>query len=96
MQTLNENTVVEAVVAQMATTPNPRFKEIMNAAVRHLHGVGRVKTRPVIQQPARLRCEATGLRVKVPDKILHLAIRRHEENPLVAKPEKVGALGRAR
>ena len=37
MQTLNENTVTDAVVGQMTNTPNPRFKEIMNAAVRHLH-----------------------------------------------------------
>ena len=41
MQQLNENTVVEAVLAQMASTPNPRFKEIMNAAVRHLHAFAR-------------------------------------------------------
>ncbi len=41
MQQLNENTVVEAVLAQMASTPNPRFREIMNAAVRHLHAFAR-------------------------------------------------------
>jgi hydroxyquinol 1,2-dioxygenase len=29
--------VTEAVLGQMATTPDPRLKEIMNAAVRHLH-----------------------------------------------------------
>jgi hydroxyquinol 1,2-dioxygenase len=41
VQTLNENTVTDAVVAQMGSTPNPRLKEIMNAAVRHLHAFAR-------------------------------------------------------
>jgi catechol 1,2-dioxygenase len=37
MQDLDENTVTDAVLAQMATTPDARLREIMAAAVRHLH-----------------------------------------------------------
>ena len=37
MRTLNENTITDAVLDQMAGTQNPRLKEIMDAAVRHLH-----------------------------------------------------------
>jgi hydroxyquinol 1,2-dioxygenase len=41
MQTLNEHTVTDAVLRQMSSTPDPRFKEIMEAAVRHLHAFAR-------------------------------------------------------
>src|SRR5580692_2620124 len=41
MQTLNEKTVTDAVLGQMAGTPDPRFKEIMDAAVRHMHAFAR-------------------------------------------------------
>jgi hydroxyquinol 1,2-dioxygenase len=47
MQDLDENTVTEAALAQMANTPDPRMKEIMDAAVRHLHAFARdVKLTP--------------------------------------------------
>ena len=38
---LDENTVTDATLAQMAATDNPRLKEIMDAAVRHLHAFAR-------------------------------------------------------
>jgi hydroxyquinol 1,2-dioxygenase len=41
MQDLDENTVTDAVIAQMANTPDPRLKQIMEAAVRHLHAFAR-------------------------------------------------------
>ena len=41
MQDLDEFTVTEAALAQMANTPDPRLKEIMDAAVRHLHAFAR-------------------------------------------------------
>ena len=41
MQDLDENTVTDAVLAQMATTPDARLREIMAAAVRHLHAFAR-------------------------------------------------------
>jgi hydroxyquinol 1,2-dioxygenase len=41
MHDLDEFTVTEAALAQMATTANPRLKEIMDAAVRHLHAFAR-------------------------------------------------------
>lgn len=41
MQDLDENTVTDAALAQMATTPDARLKEIMAAAVRHLHAFAR-------------------------------------------------------
>jgi hydroxyquinol 1,2-dioxygenase len=44
MQDLDENTVTDAVLAQMATTPEPRLKEIADAAVRHLHAFVREVT----------------------------------------------------
>src|SRR4051812_48146120 len=37
MQDLDEFSVTEAALAQMANTPDPRLKQIMDAAVRHLH-----------------------------------------------------------
>jgi hydroxyquinol 1,2-dioxygenase len=41
MQDLDEVTVTEAALEQMAKTPDPRMKEIMDAAVRHLHAFAR-------------------------------------------------------
>src|SRR5690349_6090061 len=41
MQDLDEHTVTEAALAQMANTADPRLKEIMDAAVRHLHAFAR-------------------------------------------------------
>ncbi len=38
---LNETTVTEAVLQQMADTPDPRLREIMAAAVKHLHAFAR-------------------------------------------------------
>jgi protocatechuate 3,4-dioxygenase beta subunit len=47
VQDLDVNQVTEAVIEQMATTPDPRLKEIMEAAVRHLHAFAReVKLTP--------------------------------------------------
>ena len=37
MQELTPETITQAVLDQMATTPNPRLKEIMASAVKHLH-----------------------------------------------------------
>jgi len=41
MHDLDENTVTEAVLQQMANTPDARLKEIMESAVRHLHAFAR-------------------------------------------------------
>ena len=41
MQDLDEFTATEAALAQMAATPDPRLKEIGDAAVRHLHAFAR-------------------------------------------------------
>lgn len=41
MQDLDVNQVTDAVIEQMATTTDPRLKEIMEAAVRHLHAFAR-------------------------------------------------------
>src|SRR5690349_12703086 len=41
MQDLDEFTVTEAALAQIANTPDPRLKEISEAAVRHLHAFAR-------------------------------------------------------
>ena len=47
MDDLNETTVTEAVLAQMAGTADPRLREIMAAAVKHLHAFARdVSLRP--------------------------------------------------
>src|ERR1700753_3969820 len=37
MQELTPETITQAVLDQMATTPNPRMKEIMVSAVKHMH-----------------------------------------------------------
>ena len=41
MQDLDENTVTDATLAQMASTPDPRLRQIMEAAVRHMHAFAR-------------------------------------------------------
>jgi len=41
MQDLDVNDITDAVIAQMATTPDPRLREIMEAAVRHIHAFAR-------------------------------------------------------
>ena len=41
MLNLTPDTITEAVLAQMAATPDPRLKEIMTAAVKHLHAFAR-------------------------------------------------------
>ncbi len=41
MQDLDENTVTDAALAQMANTPDPRMRQVMAAAVRHLHEFAR-------------------------------------------------------
>ena len=41
MQDLDEFTVTDAALAQMANTSDPRLKQIMDAAVRHLHAFAR-------------------------------------------------------
>ncbi len=41
MPDLDENTITDAALAQMANTADPRLKQIMDAAVRHLHAFAR-------------------------------------------------------
>jgi hydroxyquinol 1,2-dioxygenase len=41
MEDLNETTVTEAVLQQMAGTEDPRLRQIMAAAVKHLHAFAR-------------------------------------------------------
>ncbi len=41
MRDLNETTITEAVLDQMARTTDPRLRQIMEAAVRHLHNFAR-------------------------------------------------------
>ena len=41
MRELTPDTITDAVLEQMATTPDPRMKEVMAAAVRHLHAFAR-------------------------------------------------------
>ena len=41
MEDLTEDTLTASVLAQMATTEDPRLREIMAAAVRHLHAFAR-------------------------------------------------------
>jgi protocatechuate 3,4-dioxygenase beta subunit len=41
MADLDQNTVTEAVIAQMASTTDPRMREVMESLVRHLHGFAR-------------------------------------------------------
>jgi protocatechuate 3,4-dioxygenase beta subunit len=47
MQNLDEFSATEAALEQLAATPNPRLKQICEAAVRHMHAFARdVKLRP--------------------------------------------------
>ncbi|HWX50109.1 MAG TPA: dioxygenase [Roseomonas sp.] len=47
MADLDQNTVTEAVIAQMASTSDPRLREVMESLVRHLHDFAReVKLTP--------------------------------------------------
>jgi protocatechuate 3,4-dioxygenase beta subunit len=47
VQDLDIDKITDAVIAQMATTPDPRLREVMEAAVRHLHAFAReVKLTP--------------------------------------------------
>ncbi len=41
MRELTPETITDAVLEQMATTPDPRMREVMEAAVRHLHAFAR-------------------------------------------------------
>jgi protocatechuate 3,4-dioxygenase beta subunit len=41
MRVIDENTITEAVLEQMSSTPDPRLKEVMAALVRHLHAFAR-------------------------------------------------------
>jgi len=41
MRAIDEITITEAAIDQMASTPNPRLKEIMAALTRHLHDFAR-------------------------------------------------------
>ena len=41
MREYTPQTITDGVIEQMATTPDPRLKEIMEAAVRHLHAFAR-------------------------------------------------------
>jgi hydroxyquinol 1,2-dioxygenase len=41
MRVIDENTITDAAIEQMSSTGNPRLKEIMEAAVRHLHAFAR-------------------------------------------------------
>jgi hydroxyquinol 1,2-dioxygenase len=37
MRVINETTITDAAIDQMSSTPDPRFKQIMESLVRHLH-----------------------------------------------------------
>ena len=41
MRELTPETITDAVLEQMATTPDPRLKTIMESAVKHLHAFAR-------------------------------------------------------
>lgn len=41
MRELTPDTITDAVLEQMATTPDPRMREVLAAAVRHLHAFAR-------------------------------------------------------
>jgi hydroxyquinol 1,2-dioxygenase len=41
MRELTPDTITDAVIEQMATTPDPRMREIMASAVKHLHAFAR-------------------------------------------------------
>lgn len=41
MIAIDENTITEAALEQMSSTPNPRLREIISSLVRHLHAFAR-------------------------------------------------------
>ena len=41
MRNLNEDTITQAVLARLTTTPDPRLKEILTSLVQHLHAFAR-------------------------------------------------------
>ena len=41
MRNLNQDTITQAVIARLATTPDARLKEIMTSLVQHLHAFAR-------------------------------------------------------
>ena len=41
MRNLNQDTITQAVVARLETTPDPRLKEILTSLVQHLHDFAR-------------------------------------------------------
>ena len=41
MRVIDENSITDAALEQMSSTPNPRMKEIMASLVRHLHDFAR-------------------------------------------------------
>jgi protocatechuate 3,4-dioxygenase beta subunit len=41
MRAIDHNTITDAAIEQMASTPNPRLREVMEALVRHLHAFTR-------------------------------------------------------
>ncbi|HXX45239.1 MAG TPA: dioxygenase [Candidatus Acidoferrales bacterium] len=41
MKTINENTITDVALQQMASTPNLRLRQIMDSLVRHLHAFAR-------------------------------------------------------
>lgn len=41
MRSIDENSITDAVLEQMSSTPNPRLREIMASLVRHLHAFAR-------------------------------------------------------
>jgi hydroxyquinol 1,2-dioxygenase len=41
MRVIDQNTITDAALQQMANTPNPRLKQIMESLVRHLHDFAR-------------------------------------------------------
>src|SRR5215470_1339335 len=41
LRAIDENTITDAAIEQMATTPDPRLKQIMESLVRHLHSFAR-------------------------------------------------------
>ena len=41
MRAYTPQTITDAVIEQMSATPDPRMKEVMEAAVRHLHAFAR-------------------------------------------------------
>src|SRR6266496_3817466 len=41
LRAIDENTITDAAIEQMASTPDPRLKQIMESLVRHLHSFAR-------------------------------------------------------